>query len=82
MPGHELKPFIFSIIIFLCSYAGIAISVYPLLNSPSSHFLGSCCAKFNLSFHFSWGGYHAACFVSYTLYAYYVFRGKTGEGYH
>lgn len=80
--GHELKPFIFSIIIFLCSYAGIAISVYPYLIPHQVTIWEAAAPDSTLRFILVGVAIMLPILFVYTLYAYHVFRGKTADGYH
>lgn len=81
--GDELKPFIFSIIIFICSYGGIAISVYPYLIPHEITFWEAAAPDSTLIFILVGVGIMLPVLFAYTLYAYHVFGGKTqGEGYH
>lgn len=80
--GHEQKPFIFSIIIFLCSYAGIAISVYPYLIPHQVTIWEAAAPDSTLRFILVGVAIMLPILFVYTLYAYHVFRGKTQDGYH
>ncbi|MBA2655799.1 MAG: cytochrome d ubiquinol oxidase subunit II [Tatlockia sp.] len=79
----EFKPFIFSIIIFLCSYGGIAISVYPYLIPHRLSFWEAAAPDSTLIFLLVGVVIMLPILLAYTWYAYSVFGGKTGgEGYH
>jgi cytochrome d ubiquinol oxidase subunit II len=81
--GDELKPFIFSIIIFLCSYCGIAISVYPYLIPHKITLWEGAAPNSTLIFILVGVVIMLPVLLVYTMYAYHLFRGKTeGEGYH
>lgn len=80
--GDELKPFIFSIIIFLCSYCGIAISVYPYLIPHQVTFWEAAAPNSTLLFILVGVVIMLPVLITYTLYAYHIFRGKSNEGYH
>lgn len=81
--GDELKPFIFSIIIFLCSYCGIAISVYPYLIPHKITLWEGAAPTSTLIFILVGVAIMLPVLLIYTMYAYHLFRGKTeGEGYH
>ena len=79
---EEIKPFLYSIIIFLCAYAGIAISVYPYLIPHEITFWEAAAPDSTLWFILIGVIIMLPVLLSYTFYAYYVFRGKTLEGYH
>lgn len=80
--GHEKKPFIFTIIIFLCAYIGIAISVYPYLVPYQLTIWQAAAPDSTLRFILIGVAIMLPILCSYTLYAYRVFRGKTHGGYH
>lgn len=81
--GDELKPFIFCIIIFLCSYCGIAISVYPYLIPHQITLWQAAAPNSTLIFILIGVLIMLPVLLAYTLYAYHVFRGKSNnEGYH
>ncbi|MDP3269359.1 MAG: cytochrome d ubiquinol oxidase subunit II [Legionella sp.] len=80
--GHEGRPFLFSIIIFLCSYAGIAISVYPYLIPHQVTIWEAAAPDSTLKFILIGVVIMLPILIGYTLYAYHVFRGKTQDGYH
>jgi cytochrome d ubiquinol oxidase subunit II len=81
--GHELRPFLFSIVIFLCAYAGIGISVYPYLIPHEITLWEAAAPDSTLRFILIGVVITLPILLVYTLYAYHVFRGKTlEEGYH
>lgn len=80
--GHEQKPFIYSIVIFLCAYFGIAISVYPYLIPHRVTLWEAAAPDSTLLFILVGVAIMLPILTIYTLYAYHVFRGKSSEGYH
>jgi len=80
--GHESKPFLFSIIIFLCSYAGIAISVYPYLIPHQITLWEAAAPDSTLRFILVGVVIMLPILLAYTGYAYHIFRGKTQGAYH
>lgn len=80
--GKEWRPFLYSIIIFLCAYAGIAISVYPYLIPYELTFWQAAAPDSTLRFILVGVVIMLPILITYTLYAYHVFRGKSDEGYH
>ncbi|KTD05375.1 cytochrome d ubiquinol oxidase subunit II [Fluoribacter gormanii] len=80
--NNERKPFIYSIIIFLCSYVGIAISVYPYLIPHQITIWEAAAPSSTLTFILVGVVIMLPILLAYTLYAYYLFRGKTEEHYH
>ncbi|AUH73382.1 cytochrome d ubiquinol oxidase subunit II [Legionella sainthelensi] len=79
---NERKPFIYSIIIFLCSYIGIAISVYPYLIPHQITIWEAAAPSSTLTFILVGVAIMLPILLAYTLYAYFLFRGKTEEHYH
>jgi len=81
--GDEYKPFIFSIIIFLCSYIGIAFSLYPYLVPHQVTLWEAAAPDSTLRFLLIGVIIMLPILFAYTIYAYRVFKGKTGhDGYH
>ena len=78
----ERKPFIYSIIIFLCAYIGIGISVYPYLIPYQMTFQEAAAPSSTLVFILTGVAIMLPILLAYTLYAYYLFRGKTEGHYH
>lgn len=78
----ERKPFIYSIIIFLCSYIGIAISVYPYLIPRQITIWEAAAPSSTLIFILVGVAIMLPILLAYTLYAYFLFRGKTEGHYH
>ncbi len=79
---HEWRPFLYSIVIFLCAYSGIAISVYPYLIPHQISFWQAAAPDSTLIFLLIGVVIMLPFLLAYTAYAYYIFRGKNGEGYH
>ncbi|WP_367606019.1 cytochrome d ubiquinol oxidase subunit II [Legionella sp. W05-934-2] len=80
--GQEWRPFLYSIFIFLCAYAGIAISIYPYLVPYHLTFWEAAAPDTTLKFILIGVAIMLPILISYTVYAYHVFRGKSDEGYH
>lgn len=80
--GQEWRPFLYSILIFLCSYAGIAISVYPYLIPYHLSFWDAAAPEATLKFILVGVVIMLPILLTYTAYAYHVFRGKSDAGYH
>jgi cytochrome d ubiquinol oxidase subunit II len=78
----EYMPFIYSILIFLCAYAGIAISVYPYLIPYQLNFWQAAAPASTLRFILVGVVLLLPLLLFYTGYAYYLFRGKTQDNYH
>ncbi|STX28756.1 cytochrome D ubiquinol oxidase subunit II, cyanide insensitive [Legionella beliardensis] len=80
--GNEVKPFIGSIIIFLCAYIGIAISIYPYLIPHQVTIWEAAAPDSTLIFILVGVAIMLPVLLAYTLYSYRVFRGKTAENFY
>ena len=81
--GHELRPFVYSIVIFLCAYCGIGISVYPYLIPHDVTIWEAAAPESTLIFLLVGVCVMLPVLLGYTVYAYKVFWGKSAEsGYH
>lgn len=78
----EWRPFIYSVVIFLCAYAGIAISVYPYLIPHQVTLWEAAAPSSTLKFILVGVVIMLPVLLAYTFYAYYIFRGKSHHGYH
>ncbi|WP_133138667.1 cytochrome d ubiquinol oxidase subunit II [Legionella genomosp. 1] len=80
---QEWRPFICSVIIFLCAYTGIGISVFPYLIPHQVTIWEAAAPTSTLLFILVGVVIMLPILIAYTAYAYHVFRGKsTQEGYH
>ncbi|MGQ3887642.1 cytochrome d ubiquinol oxidase subunit II [Legionella sp. CNM-1927-20] len=80
--GNEIKPFIGSIIIFLCAYLGIAISIYPYLIPHQVTIWEAAAPDSTLIFILVGVVIMLPVLLAYTAYSYYVFRGKTSGSFY
>ena len=80
--ASEYKPFIYSIVIFLCAYIGIGISVYPYLIPPQVTLWEAAAPDSTLKFILVGVVIMLPILLAYTLYAYHLFRGKSTGHYH
>ncbi|USQ15474.1 cytochrome d ubiquinol oxidase subunit II (plasmid) [Legionella lytica] len=78
----EYKPFIYSIIVFLCAYIGIGISVYPYLIPHQMTLWEAAAPDSTLKFILIGVVIMLPILLAYTLYAYHLFRGKSTGHYH
>lgn len=78
----EYKPFIYSIVIFLCAYLGIGISVYPYLIPHQVTIWEAAAPDSTLKFILIGVIIMLPLLLAYTLYAYHLFRGKSSGHYH
>lgn len=81
-PLKEKVPFFASILIFLCAYAGIAITIYPYLIPYRLSFWDAAAPDSTLQFILVGVAIMLPLLLTYTAYAYYTFRGKSTENYH
>lgn len=79
---NEIKPFFYSILIFLCAYAGIGISVYPYLIPHQVTIWEAAAPDTTLTFILVGVVIMLPILLGYTAYAYYLFRGKSHGNYH
>ena len=82
--GHELRPFIAALALFVLSFAGIGISFYPEMVPPSLSIWDAAAPDASLKFTLVGFMILFPLILAYTAYAYWVFRGKIDpeEGYH
>jgi cytochrome d ubiquinol oxidase subunit II len=75
--GRETMPFVMAILLFLISYFGIAISVYPYVVPRAITVWQAAAPDESLSFLIVGTAILIPVIVAYTAYSYWVFRGKT-----
>jgi cytochrome d ubiquinol oxidase subunit II len=80
--SNERFPFKLSIIIFICSYIGMAITIHPYLIPYEVTIWEAAAPTSTLKFILVGVAIMLPVLVGYTLYSYHIFRGKTTEGYH
>jgi cytochrome d ubiquinol oxidase subunit II len=80
---YEKYPFVMSVLLFICCYIGLAISVWPYLVPRSITIWEAASNPKSLIFLLVGTLILLPLLIGYTLYAYYVFKGKvkTAEGY-
>jgi len=79
---NEILPFVYSIVIFLCAYVGIGISVYPYLIPHQVTLWEAAAPDSTLGFILVGVVIMLPILLAYTAYAYYLFRGKSNANYH
>jgi len=81
---RDVSPFLLSISLFLLSYIGLAISLFPNLVPPSISIWQAAAPDSSLKFLLVGSAFLIPIILAYTTYAYWVFRGKVkeGEAYH
>jgi cytochrome d ubiquinol oxidase subunit II len=82
--GHETRPFLAALGIFVLCYAGIGISFYPYIVPPTLTIWQAAAPDSSLVFLLVGALVLIPLILGYTAYAYWVFRGKVDPegGYH
>ncbi|MBO6813922.1 MAG: cytochrome d ubiquinol oxidase subunit II [Rhizobiaceae bacterium] len=82
--GHDVWPFLASLMLFVVSFIGIGISFYPHMVPPSLTIWQAAAPDSSLQFALVGTVVLVPLILGYTAYAYWVFRGKIDpdEGYH
>ena len=81
--GHDARPFLAALGLFVLGYAGIGISFYPYIVPTSLTIWEAAAPDESLAFLLYGAVILVPMILGYTAYAYWVFRGKVGhEGYH
>jgi len=77
-------PFLLSIGLFVASYIGLGISMFPYMVPPNITIWQAAAPDESLKFLLVGSVFLLPIIIGYTAYSYWVFRGKTklGEGYH
>jgi len=79
----ELTPFLLALSLFLLSFVGLGISMFPYVVPPSITLWQAASPASSQLFMLVGVGIMVPIILAYTGYAYWVFRGKVGhEGYH
>jgi cytochrome d ubiquinol oxidase subunit II len=81
---RELAPFLLSLALFVLSYVGLGISLYPHIIPPSLSIQDAAAPETSLRFLLAGAAVLLPIILVYTGYAYFVFRGKVAadSGYH
>ena len=81
--GKELLPFVLALGLFLLSFAGLGISMYPYIVPTAVTILAAAAPARSQGFMLIGAVVLIPVILAYTIWAYWVFRGKVGaEGYH
>lgn len=80
----HLSPFILTLFIIFMGYIGLAISIWPNIVPPSLTYREIAAPNQSMGFALVGALLVIPCILFYTMWSYYVFRGKVkvGEGYH
>lgn len=82
--GHDKRPFLASLGLFVLGYAGIGISFFPYIVPPSVSIRDAAAPDSSLAFLLAGAVILVPMILCYTAYSYWVFRGKISDqdGYH
>lgn len=81
--GYEYAPFAYSLIVFLCSFAGLSISLFPFLLPATVTISDAAASPKTLVFMLTGIGMLLPIMLVYNGYQYFVFRDKISQaGYH
>ena len=78
----HIAPFLLAIGVFGVSFIGLGISMYPYIVPPSISIWDAAAPAESQIFMLVGAGLMLPIILGYTIWAYWVFRGKVGEGYH
>jgi cytochrome d ubiquinol oxidase subunit II len=81
--GAEVAPFVWTVVIFLASFGGLAVSLHPYIVPPDLTLAAAAASPPTLIFMLTGIGMLLPVMMIYNGYQYMVFRGKiTSSGYH
>ncbi len=78
--GSEFLPFIAAIGLFAMGYAGLAISLWPMIVPPAITLWEAAAAPRSQAFLLVGTLFLLPLIIGYTAWSYWVFRGKVGDG--
>ena len=79
MYKKELQPFIYTILLFLLGYLGLAVSIWPYIVPYKVTLAEAAAAEHSQSLLLIGAGIFLPVILSYTFYCYYIFRGKSSH---
>lgn len=82
--GHDLAPFLYALCLIFLGYTGLGISLWPNIIPPNISIWDAAAAQQSQLFALYGTLVIIPVILSYTVWSYYVFRGKikVGDGYH
>jgi cytochrome bd ubiquinol oxidase subunit II len=81
--AHDARPFVFALTLFLLSFIGLGISIWPDVIPGRVSFWDAAAPYESQLFMLIGAAILLPIIIAYTVWAYWVFRGKVGEeGYH
>jgi cytochrome d ubiquinol oxidase subunit II len=79
---EERTPFVWTILIFLLSFIGLGLIVFPYIIPTQLTIYQAAAAPSALVFMIVFIGFLIPIMIFYNIYNYIVFRGKVAGGYH
>lgn len=79
---NDKAPFLLSMVLFVCSYLGFSMSVWPYIVPRAITYWEAAAPPSSLRFTLIGVGIILPILITYTAYAYYVFRGKVTQSIH
>ncbi len=80
--SKQIVPFVTVLGLYALSFAGLGISIYPFIIPPSVSIWDAAAPENSQIFMLIGVGLMMPLILGYTAWAYWVFRGKVGAGYH
>jgi cytochrome d ubiquinol oxidase subunit II len=80
--GREVLPFAAALALFMLSYIGLGISLYPQIVPPDITIWQAAAPDKSLGFLLAGALFLVPIIIGYMAHAYWVFRGKVDAGYH
>jgi cytochrome d ubiquinol oxidase subunit II len=80
--GSERAPFLLALALFALCFVGLGLSIFPLIVPPSITIWQAAAPENAQVFMLVGASVLIPVILGYTGWAYWVFRGKVGEGYH
>ncbi len=76
---REYRPFLLTVALFLMGYIGVCFAIFPYIVPYQMTIYEAAAADTSLSFMLIGAGIMLPIILSYTAFAYYTFKGKTGH---
>jgi cytochrome d ubiquinol oxidase subunit II len=81
--GHDGRPFLLALVLFLLGMIGLGVSIWPDIVPGRITIWQAAAPEKSQVFMLVGAGVLIPLILGYTVFSYWVFRGKTGhEGYH
>jgi cytochrome d ubiquinol oxidase subunit II len=79
---REVAPFVWTILLFLLTFVGLALVVFPAVIPPKITIYQAAASPSALVFMIVFIGFLIPIMLAYNIYQYVVFRGKVTDGHH